>query len=113
MHQKWSDFVRHCIKSVRGFTEDQNNQGPTKGVKILASLRSYVVHGTLSLFFIYFQHNNTCNNCNQTMGDDVQMAEGAGTHDILPVYQPNTKSAFNAYKVRSWGGQGLDWIERA
>ena len=47
------------------------------------------------------------------MGDDVQMAEGAGTHDILPVYQPNTKSAFNAYKVRSWGGQGLGWIERA
>ena len=46
------------------------------------------------------------------MGDDVQMAEG-GTHEILPVYQPNTKSAFNAYKVRSWGGQGLDWIERA
>ena len=41
------------------------------------------------------------------MGDDVQMAEGAGTHEILPVYQPNTKSAFNAYKVRSWRGQGL------
>ena len=54
----------------------------------------------------------TCNNNrNQTMGDDVQMAEG-GTHEILPVYQPNTKSAFNAYKVRSWGGQGLVWIER-
>jgi len=31
-------------------------------------------------------------------GDDVQMAEG-GPHEILPVYQPSTKSSFNAYKV--------------
>ena len=30
------------------------------------------------------------------MGDDVPMAD---THEILPVYQQNTKSAFNAYKV--------------
>ena len=28
--------------------------------------------------------------------EDVEM------HDILPVYEPNTKSAFNAYKVRSF-----------
>ena len=41
------------------------------------------------------------------MGDDVPMAEQGGggeTHEILPVYQPNTKSAFNAYKVRSCEG---------
>ena len=32
------------------------------------------------------------------MGDDAKMAE---TNEILPVYQPNSQGAFNAYKVRA------------
>lgn len=32
------------------------------------------------------------------MGDDAKMAE---TSEILPVYQPNSQGAFNAYKVRA------------
>ena len=31
-------------------------------------------------------------------GDDAKMAE---TNEILPVYQPNSQGAFNAYKVRA------------
>ena len=48
------------------------------------------------------------------MGDDVPMAEGGGgeTHEILPVYQPNTKSAFIAYKVR-WFMRGIQEQETA
>ena len=50
------------------------------------------------------------------MGDDVQMAEqGSGTHEILPVYQPNTKSAFNAYKVRLYPRLlqiAVGWMDR-
>jgi len=32
------------------------------------------------------------------MGDNVKMVE---TNEILPVYQPNSQGAFNAYKVRA------------